>query len=208
MKPEPTVFIIDDDPAAADSLVALAQARGVRSESFRSIDQFLAAVDPLRVGCLVIDFNLLEMNGRELHTELATRLCHLPIILLDGMAGVSKIVKVMEEGAFSVIEKTSTEQVLWQKIELAIRSNAAAWQEHAAWVEAERRLATLTPGETEVLNRLISGQSNKQIAHDLIIGLRTVELRRARILEKMNAGSLPELVQLVLLARNPPSWRR
>ena len=74
--------------------------------------------------------------------------------------------------------------------------------------EAARRLATLTPDETEVLNRLIGGQTNKQIAHELDIGLRTAELRRARMLEKLNVGSLPELVQLVLLARNPPSRRR
>lgn len=208
MESKPTVFIVDDDPTAADSVATLVQANGVLAEVFRSADEFLGAFDSSRTGCIVLDFNLPGMNGRDLRAALVARHCYLPIILLTGMASVEMAVQAMEDGAFSVLEKNSHTPDLWKKIASALAADAAAHQEYIAQAEAARRLATLTPDETEVLNRLIGGQTNKQIAHELDIGLRTAELRRARMLEKLNVGSLPELVQLVLLARNPPSRRR
>jgi FixJ family two-component response regulator len=208
MKSEPTLFMIVADPIVAESMVLLAQSHSVRSELFSSADQFLMSADPGRAGCLLIDFNLLGMNWQELHSKLLARKFHTPIILLDGIVGMNMVVQAMEEGAFTVVDKTSPQQDLWKKIEQAFAADAAAQSQYSACVDSVHRLDTLTPDETEVLNRLIDGQSNKQSAHELAIGLRTVELRRARILEKMNAGSLPELVKLVLLARNPSSWRR
>ena len=208
MEPKPTVFIVDDDPTAVDSVATLVQANGVRAEIFRSADEFLAAFVPSRTGCIVLDFNLPGMKGRDLQAAIVARHCYLPIILLTGMASVEMAVQAMEDGAFTVIEKYSPPPDLWKKIASALAANAAAQQESIARAEAVRCLATLTPHETEVLNRLIGGQTNKQIAHELDIGLRTAELRRARVLKKMNAGSLLELVQRVLLARNPPSRRR
>jgi two-component system, LuxR family, response regulator FixJ len=208
MESEPTIFIVTDDLASADSLATLLLMHGVRAEIIHSRADFLEMIHPSRAGCILIDFQMPGMSEEAFHKTLASHHSHLPIILVTENNNFDLAVKAMEEGAFTVIQKNLPIQEVWKKIELALSVCGDIQKEQAARTEARHRLATLNPSEIEVLNRLVAGQSNKQIAHELIIGLRTVELRRSQIMRKMNVESLAEVIQLVMLVRHPRSWLR
>jgi FixJ family two-component response regulator len=196
----PTVFVIDDDPAARESVCALAEAHHLAAEGFASAEEFLTRFDPARPGCAVIDLRLPEMNGLDLQATLQKLGAELPVIVISAFADVPSAVRAMRSGAVTLLEKPCRETELWDSIQAALEQDAAQ-RRNREQVEAIRlRLEKLSPGEREVLNRLVAGQMNKLIALELNISLRTVENRRQKLMGKMGVNSVAELVREVLKA--------
>ncbi|HEV3415897.1 MAG TPA: response regulator [Pirellulales bacterium] len=200
MTTEPTVFVVDDDPAARGSVAALVASHGLAVESFASAEDFLAAYDPARRGCLIADVRMAGMSGLDLQQQLAAKGSTLPVIIITGFADIPMAVRAMQSGAITVLEKPCADKELWQSIQVALDWEERAQLDRQDRAEIIARRASLTPGEVEVLDRLLAGKPNKLIAAELGLGLRTIELRRATLMKKMGADSLAELVRLVLVA--------
>jgi FixJ family two-component response regulator len=205
MDNETTVFIVDDDPAARDSVAVLVRSKGLPVETFASAEEFLAAYQPLARGCLVVDVRMTGMTGLDLLEMLRQRGYSLPVIVITGFGDVPAAVRAMRAGAYTFLEKPCRDQELWASLQRAIESVSQLQAEQERKVEIESRLATLTPDELRVMREMVIGKPNKVIASDLDIGLRTVELRRANVLKKMHADSLAELVRLALLVWTDPA---
>jgi FixJ family two-component response regulator len=199
MDSDSTVFVVDDDAGARESVVALVGQKGLRAEGFSSAEEFLAQYDPTRKGCLVADVRMAGMSGLELLERLKSRQSALPVVVITGYADVPMAVKAMQAGAVTFLEKPCQEQELWQAIKQCLDLEQLQHAQRKQRAELEARLATLTEDELEVLRRLLAGHANKRIAADLDIGLRTVELRRSNIMTKMQATSLPDLVRIAIL---------
>lgn len=199
MNSDSTVFVVDDDPGARESVVALVGLKGLRAEGYASAEDFLAKYDPSWAGCLVVDVKMSGMSGLELLRKLNDRKSHLPVVVITGYADVSLAVKAMQEGAFTFLEKPCQEQALWNAIQQALEREKSQQPQRRERTETEACLTTLTDDELEVFRRLLAGHANKRIAADLDIGLRTVELRRSNIMKKMQASSLPDLVRKAIL---------
>ena len=199
MDNDSTVFVVDDDPGARESVVALVGLKGLKAEGYASAEDFLANYDPSRTGCIVVDVKMSGMSGLELLRKLNERKSHLPVVVITGYADVPMAVKAMQEGAFTFLEKPCQEQELWNAIQQALEIERAQQSQRRERAETEARLSTLTVDELEVFRRLLAGHPNKRIAADLDIGLRTVELRRSNIMKKMRATSLPDLVRMAIL---------
>jgi FixJ family two-component response regulator len=200
MTSEPTVFVVDDDPAARGSVAALVASHGLAVESFASAEEFLAAYDPARRGCLIADVRMAGMSGLDLQQHLAAKSSALPVIIITGFADIPMAVRAMQTGAVTFLEKPCADKELWQSIQVALDWEEQAQLDRQDRAEIIARRASLAPGEVEVLDRLLAGKANKLIAVELGLGLRTVELRRATLMKKMHADSLAELVRLVLVA--------
>ncbi len=198
------VFIVDDDPAARESVAALVGSHGMPTKTFASAAEFLAAYSPGQRGCLVVDVRMTGMNGLELQQELGTRGYTIPVIVITGFADVPTAVRAMRAGAVTFLEKPCADNELWASIQTALQWEARSRQQRSQREEILARRATLTPAEVLVLDRLLAGKANKAIAAELDLGLRTVELRRATIMKKMEANSLAELVRLILSIEGPP----
>jgi two-component system response regulator FixJ len=200
MGPEPPVYIIDDDEAVRDSLAIQLEATGFKVTAFASGLDFLAKVSALPPGCLISDVRMPEIDGLELQNRLAAMKLRFPVIIMTGHGDISLAVRAMRAGAVDFVEKPFSEAAILQSIQLARRQLAQASESEAAGATARARLALLTAREKEVFDGLVAGKQNKVIAHDLAISPRTVEIHRARVLEKMQAHSLPDLVRLALAA--------
>lgn len=199
----PTVFVVDDEIAVQEALITLVGSRGHRAESFASAEDFLARYDRDTPGCLVADQRLNGLSGTELLRILQSEGGHLPVILMTAFATVPLAVQVMELGALTVLEKPCHCDELWQCIDRALQIDSSI---HAARVrgnDARRRIDALLHEERTVLDCIIAGKQNKVIAHELSIGLRTVEARRQSIFQKLGAQSLAELLRKVFDARTP-----
>jgi two-component system, LuxR family, response regulator FixJ len=199
MDSDTTVFVVDDDVQAGAAVVALVTSKGLRAEAYSSADEFLAHYDPARKGCVVIDIRVAGMSGLNLLHKLKSRKSSLPVIVTTQDGDISLAVHAMREGAFTFLQKSCGEDELWQAISQALEMEQSQHAERKERVEIEARMATLTADEAEVFRRLLAGQANKRIATDLDLGLRTVELRRANIMRKMQATSLPDLVRMAIL---------
>jgi len=194
-----TVFVVDDDAAARESVVALVGLKGLQARGFSSAEDFLAQYDPTQTGCVVADVRMAGISGLELLQRLKSHGGSLPVVLITGYADVPMAVRAMQEGAVTFLEKPCGEQELWQAITQALEIEHTHHIQRIQRAETEARLATLTEDEREVFRRLLAGHANKRIASDLDIGLRTVELRRSNIMRKMEATSLPDLVRMAIL---------
>jgi two-component system, LuxR family, response regulator FixJ len=199
MNDDATVYVIDDDAAARESVVALVSLKGLKAQGFASAEEFLDQYDPTKKGCIVVDVRMSGMSGLDLLQHLKATSSLLPVVVITGYADVPMAVRAMQMGAVTFLEKPCHEQELWQGITQALDQEESQHTLRKQRAEVEARLATLTDDETHVLRMLLEGQANKQIASDLDIGLRTVELRRSNIMKKMQAGSLPELVRMAIL---------
>jgi two-component system response regulator FixJ len=197
-----TVFIVDDDPAARQSVAALVSAHGMETETFENGEAFLAYDLSQRRGCIVLDVRMTGITGLDVQAELRRRNVLLPVIVITGFADVPMAVRAMHQGAFTFLEKPCGDQELWRNIEMALDQEQIVANLAARKREIQTNYDTLTDGELAVLEKLLQGDPNKAIAADLDMGLRTVEMRRATILKKMNANSLAELVRLVLTIRD------
>jgi two-component system response regulator FixJ len=204
MADAPTVFVVDDDEAVRDSLRILLEVEGYLTEVFESGLAFLETYDASRQGCLVADVRMPDMTGLDLQEILNQRRAGLPVIIITGHADVPMAVRAMKAGALDFIEKPFSDTLILGSIRRALAVADRAVADRALAIEAEARIRELTPREREVLERLVLGRANKVIAYELSISPRTVEIHRARVMEKMQAESLSHLVRLALAAKIEP----
>ena len=196
------VYVVDDDDAMRDSLRWLLESTGYRVTAHATAERFLAAYKPGFASCLVLDVRMPGLSGLELQQELNRRGETLPIIFITGHGDVPMAVNALKNGAFYFLEKPFKDEQL-----LALIEQAATVGKPAAAAGAQRRcaaarLATLTQREREVMDLVVQGLKNKQIAEELSISVKTVEAHRARAMEKMDVGSVAELVRATLEAKN------
>ena len=194
--PSSTVFVIDDDAAVRKAVSRLLRSAGIAVAVFASPREFLAQYDPDMPGCLVLDLAMPDINGLQLQTTLGKKGCTLPIIFLTGHGDVSKSVQAMKHGAFDFFSKPVKEKDLLPAVRAAIERDAVARREQAKLSEIRARLDTLTPREREVLEHVVAGKLNKQIASDLGITEATVKMHRARVMTKMKVQGVADLVRL------------
>lgn len=201
--PEPTVFVVDDDAAVRQSLEWLVGSVGLRTQTYESAQAFLDAYDRERPGCLVLDVRMPGMSGLELQERLAAEGVTLPVIVVSGYADVPTAVRVMKQGAVDFIEKPFSDQAMLDRIQASIERDQKARQAQAERARARGSRDSLTRREAEVMALVIVGKSNKEIARDLAISPKTVEVHRANVMKKMQADSLADLVRLA--ERSAPS---
>jgi FixJ family two-component response regulator len=194
---DPTIFLVDDDVTALRALAALVRVVFPHVETYPSANEFLANYKQ-QPGCLVLDVAMPGMSGLELHRKLIQDKVTLPVVFVTGHANVPMAVEAMQMGAVNFLQKPVQEQELWESVRRAIELDAQNRRRRARRQHAEERLSSLTPGEREVLNLILEGKLNKEIAADLHLSTRTVEDRRAKLMKKMCVKSLAELIQLVM----------
>ena len=194
--PSPTVFVVDDYAPVRKSITRLLHAAGFAVAVFASAEEFLAQYDPQIVGCLVLDLAMPALDGLELQHILATAGSLLPIIFLTGTADIPKSVQAMKHGASDFLTKPVHDEDLFAAVRTAIEKNRARRREQAELSEIRACLATLTPREREVLEYVIAGKLNKQIAGELGTVEQTVKIHRAHVMQKMRVQSVAELVRL------------
>jgi len=194
--PNPTVFVIDDYAPLRKSISRLLKAAGFVVAAFASAQEFLGQYDPQTLGCLVLDLGMPTLDGLELQRILARAGSLLPIIFLTGTADIPKSVQAMKEGASDFLTKPVDDEELLAAVRVAIEKNRALHREQAELSEIRARLATLTPREREVLEFVVAGKLNKQIAGELGTVEQTVKVHRAHVMQKMRVQSVAELVRL------------
>ncbi len=195
---EPTIYLIDDDPAVLQSLTALVEVVFPRVRGYTSATDFLADYDFNEPGCLVLDVAMPGMSGLELQRKLNEEKIELPIVFITGHGNVQMAVGAMQAGAVNFLEKPFHEQELWDSVRSALEHDAASRRRKRRRADVYEKLTSLSDGERAVLDLIIEGKLNKEIAGLLSLSTRTVEDRRARIMKKMGARSVAELVQLTL----------
>lgn len=200
MTAETQIYIIDDDDAVRDLLALQLEASGFAPETFASALEFLQRVNALTPGVVISDVRMPEIDGIELQERLGKMKVNMPTIIVTGHGDVSMAVRAMKAGAVDFIEKPFTNDAILASIRLAQSRFAEQQASDAAGETARARIALLTPRERDVFEELVRGKQNKVIAFDLNISPRTVEVHRARVLEKMEAHSLSELVRMALAA--------
>jgi FixJ family two-component response regulator len=201
MKDESTVFIVDDDEAVRDSLSMLMKSVGLAAECFASAAKFLEAYDPERAGCLVLDVRMPGLSGIDLQDRLVSMHSVLPIIFITAHGDVPMAVHAMRAGAVDFIQKPFSDQALLDRVQQATKQDLEYRELLRRRGEIERRIESLTPREQEVMKLVADGNANKVIAIDLGVSERTVEIHRARVMQKMGAESLPHLVRMVIEAK-------
>jgi FixJ family two-component response regulator len=195
---ESTVYIIDDDEAVRDSLHLLLQAVGQPAVTFSSARDFLAAYHEQLSGCIVLDIRMPDMSGLELQALLKQRHCFLPIIFITGHGDIPIAVQALKEGALDFLQKPFEDQALLELIRKALELDNTRRTASLAIKEILGRITALTKREREILQHVIAGKANKVIAADIHLSQRTVEIHRARVMEKMQAKSLAHLVRQVI----------
>jgi two-component system, LuxR family, response regulator FixJ len=197
---ERLVYVVDDDEAVRESLSALLEANSYTVRTFELARDFLGAAPTLRPGCLVADIRMPEMDGLQLQRELTARAFKFPLIVITGHGDVPLAVRAMKVGAIDFIEKPFAAAAMVASVNAALARLATATREDPLAATALSRLALLSRREREVLQGLLAGLPNKLIAGDLAISPRTVEIHRARVMDKMGARSLSELIRVSLAA--------
>lgn len=192
--PEPVVFIVDDDDAVRRFLSGLIESVELPVEAYASARDFLAAYEPGRPGCLVLDVRMPGMSGLELQRELAERAIDLPVIVLTGHGNVQVAVHAMKAGAVDFVEKPFDNELLLDRIQKAVAASVRADGERVKRNEIASRMRLLSPRERQVLDLVVAGETNKGVARHLDISERTVEIHRANVMRKMRAKSLADLV--------------
>jgi len=198
----PTVFVVDDDPAVRDAITLFLRTEGLAVVTFASAAAFLESPAVEQPGCLVLDVRMPGMSGLDLQKQLRARGCHTPILFITGHGDVPMAIRAMKGGAFDFLEKPFQGETLQKRVQEALALDARQRSHQARHVQARARLALLSPREREVLDRVASGQYNKVIAFELGISLSTVEIHRKRVMEKLEAESLSDLIQTLALANN------
>jgi len=197
--PKPTVFLVDDDKSIRDSLKLLMKSTGINLVSFGSAEEFLEGLPENAVGCVLLDVLLPNMGGMELMQELQDKKIVLPVILLTGHADVPLAIQAIRGGAFDVLEKPYKDKILVERVRQAL-AVSQKWRE----VQDEResileRLHTLTRREREVMNLLVTGMKNKMIAEELGISRKTLDIHRSKVMGKMKARTVADLVNWAYL---------
>jgi FixJ family two-component response regulator len=198
-----TVYVVDDDEAVRDSLRWLLESTGYRVATYTSAERFLSSYKPGVASCLVLDVRMPGITGLELQQELNRRGATLPIIFITGHGDVPMAVNAVKSGAFHFLEKPFKDEQLLALIDQAAALDTSAIAGRTQGRCAAARLATLTQREREVMELVVRGLKNKKIADSLGISVKTVEAHRARAMEKMDVGSVAELVRVSMSAQQP-----
>jgi RNA polymerase sigma factor (sigma-70 family) len=199
----PIVFVVDDDPSVRSSLKFLLSTVGLQVESFDSADAFWHKKPPDTPSCLVLDVRLPGLSGLDFQRELAARNARIPIIFLTGHGDIPMSVRAMKAGAVEFLTKPFRDQDLLDAVRIALERDRARREQDKDVVILQRRFASLTAREQEVISMVVSGMLNKQIADQLGTAESTVKVQRSRAMEKMQAESLVDLIRMVEKAKGP-----
>ena len=205
MSPGGTVFLVDDDPSVLRALTRLLRASGREVRAFASQQEFLGQHDPAAPGCLVLDVAMPERNGLDLQQDLADNGAERAVVFITGQGDVPTSVRAMKAGAVDFLTKPFNDSQLLAAVQAAIDRDARMRRTRAERGEVERKLATLTLRERQVLEHVVAGQLNKHIAADLGTVEKTIKVHRGRIMHKMGAASLVELIRMTDLAGVRPA---
>lgn len=193
-----SVFVVDDDDAVRSSLRLLLKSVGLPTVAFASAQEFLGAWQPEQPGCLVLDVRMPGMSGIELQTELNQRGAIIPVIFISGHGDIPMAVEAIQHGAFDFLQKPFRDQDLIDRVQRALLADGENRRALSQRDTLRQRYESLTPREQEVLTLVTQGKANKVMAGDLGVSQRTVEIHRARVMEKMGAQSLAQLVRMVI----------
>jgi len=193
-----TVYVVDDDEAVRDSLQWMLEGKDYRVRCFDSAESFLSRYDPREVACLIVDIRMGGMSGLELQDKLVEKHSPLPIVFITGHGDVPMAVNTMKKGAMDFIQKPFKEDDLLSLVERMLDSARESFSDHQNAVTRDALLSKLTGREAQVLERIVAGRLNKQIADDLGISIKTVEAHRANIMEKLNANTVADLLKIAL----------
>lgn len=195
---QPIVFVVDDDEAVRSALKLLLKSVGLTATALPTAQQFLSTYDPVQPGCLVLDVRMPGMSGLELQEQLNLRGAVIPVIFITGHGDVPMAVEAMQQGAFDFLQKPFRDQDLIDRIQKALAKDKQNRAELGERSRNRERFESLTPREREVLALVATGKPNKVMAGDLGLSQRTVEIHRARVMEKMGVSSLAQLVRIVM----------
>ncbi|GAB3358709.1 MULTISPECIES: response regulator transcription factor [Giesbergeria] len=198
-----TVYVVDDDEAVRDSLQWLLEGKDYRVRCFDSAESFLARYDQREIACLIVDVRMGGMTGLELQDRLLERKSPLPIVFITGHGDVPMAVNTMKKGALDFIQKPFNEDELVHLVERMLEHAREAFTDQQQAATREALMSKLTTRESQVLERIVAGRLNKQIADDLGISIKTVEAHRANIMEKLGANTVADLLKIVL-GQNAP----
>ena len=193
-----TVMVVDDDAGMRNAMRALLKSVGLPCTLYASAQEFLASYQPTQQGCLVLDIRMPGMSGLELQQQLNMRGAVIPVIFMSGHADIPMAVEAMQHGAFDFLQKPFRDQDLLDRIQRAIAKDAEVRKSLGEHERIKAHLSELTPREREVLDLMTQGLQNKAIAQKLSVSPRTIEIHRARVMEKMSAHSVAELVRMML----------
>jgi FixJ family two-component response regulator len=205
MNAEPTVFIVDDDPAFLESLAVLVGSMGLNTKTFSSPEEYLQQFDPAAPGCLVLDVRMPKISGLALQERLTQLPLRPPIIIMTGHAEVPTALRAMRQGAVDFLQKTFSEDELYEAIQRALAQDVEFRSAHARRDALNARFSQLSAAEMQVLQQVLMGEANKRIASKLGISRRTVEDRRARLMQKLEVETLADLVRLAVEAGIHPN---
>jgi len=200
MSDSPTVFVVDDDQAVRKSVEMLVGTVGLPVKAFDSAQHFLDAYDPSMPGCLVLDVRMKGMNGLDLQQHLRSRGVSIPIIIVTGYGDVPLAVRALKQGAVEFIEKPYPRRALLEHIQRALELDAQQRSEESRVAAVQARLQRLTARERQVLELVAAGKFSKEVAAELKISKKTVDVHRARVMQKLEVDSVAELVGLVMTA--------
>jgi len=200
MSASPTIFIVDDDPDFLESLSALVQSMGLPTKLFPSPDDYLKQFDPDAPGCLILDVRMPHISGLALQEKLASLPLCPPVIIMTGHAEVPTALRAMRQGAVDFLQKTFSETELYEAIQRALKHDEENRVRYARKQELATKFGQLSPAERQVLDQVLRGEANKRIASSLGVSRRTVEDRRARLMQKLAVETLADLVRLAIEA--------
>lgn len=195
---KPIVYVVDDDPAIRDSMAWWIESHGFQVQAFESAQNYLDHFQPDMTGCLVLDVRMPGMDGLQLQTQLHERGCTLPMIFITGHAEVPIAIAAIRCGGFDFLEKPFDDQVLLQRIKQALALEQQSRHEPDHQQDIMNRIARLTAQEKRIMQRICEGMSNRQIAGELGLSHKTIEVYRTRVMQKMEVTSLPMLVRLLV----------
>ena len=196
-----TIFVVDDDHAVRKSLDVLLRSVGLPVETFRSAQEFLDAYDPARPGCLVLDVRMPGMSGLELQQTLRARGTDIPVIIITGHGDVPVATRALKDGAIEFLEKPFSKQILLEQVREALKRDAAHRSRCSQQQNLTSRLALLTPRERQVMELVVAGKVSKEVAAELGLSKKTVDVHRARVMHKLQVETLAELVELVVTTK-------
>lgn len=200
------VYIVDDDPDVRHATTLLVATAGHAAIPLATPDELLEQISPDDAGCLVLDVRLPGMDGLQLQQTLYERDIRLPILFITGHGDIPMAVRAVNAGALDFLEKPLDEQALLERIDIALARDRERRERESAQTDIDQRLARLTPREREVMEGILAGKLNKVIGYELGMSTRTVEVHRARVLDKLGARNGPEMVRLVLASPSYRDW--
>jgi two-component system response regulator FixJ len=207
MTANPIVMVVDDDSGVRNAMRTLLKSVGIQSALYASAQEFLGAYQPTQPGCLVLDIRMPGMSGLELQQELNLRGAVIPVIFMSGHGDIPMAVEAMQHGAFDFLQKPFRDQDLLDRIQRAIMKDGELRKSLGEHTRIKSHLDSLTPREREVLDLMTQGKQNKAIAQVLDVSPRTIEIHRARVMEKMGAQSIAELVRMMIDLKQPIAGR-